>query len=240
MILQKTDDGTQQDLNVDLITSNGNDHNSNSNLLYAPGEDGFCQNLDDGVKVDIAFATRPSISQNSTKEFITGRLGSISFDWSPIPLQKSDDNLISQRDDEFSNLHGPLPVKKLQSLRYRCPSCHIEKTPFDASFQTLPGIPRVGHPFEVRYHLSNQTMLHQPIRVMMNDSDSIIPSNSMLISGVINGEIILGPMEEKTLSYSLLVTKVGKITIPSLDVSSIRYNTWIIHGTNMNNIYIAP
>lgn len=192
------------------------------------------------MKLNIAFATRPSIPQHSKKEFVSGRLGSICFDWLPIPFQKSDDDLISQQHGEFHNLHGPLPVKKLQSLRYPCPSCHIENTPFDASFQTLPCIPRVGHPFEVIYLLRNQTTLHQRLRVMMNDSDSTIPSNSMLISGVINGEIILGPLEEKTLSYSLLVTKVGETTIPSLDVSSIRYNTWIIHGTNMSKIYIAP
>ncbi len=232
------DDGQEKsDFKVELIRSKNRD---TSNVLYSPGQEGICKSLNHGMKVDIAFAVRPVILAKSKKESAVGHLGTISLDWSPVPLQKSDCHMILQKNDKFNGLHGPLPVKSLQPLHYDCPSCHVEKTPFEASFQTIPDIPKVGNPFEVRYQITNCTKFHQRLRVVMNDSESTAPSKNMLISGIINGEINLGPLEDKVLSYSLLVTKVGQTTIPSLDVSSIRYNTWIVHGTTMNKIFVSP
>ena len=72
----------------------------------------------------------------------------------------------------------------------------------------------------------------------MNDSETSASSQNMLVSGTINGEISLGPLEIKNLSYVLLVTKVGDITIPTIDVSSIRYNSWVVHGSN--RIFVSP
>ena len=215
-------------------------NDNTSNVIYSSDKDGICKKLNSGMKVSITFAARPSISENSQEEHISSILGTISLDWSPVPLQKLEYHQTKQMNDEFREYHGPLPVKNLQHIRYHCPSCHVEKTPFEASFKTNPDVPKVGNPFEVRYLIVNRTKLHQRLRVMMNDSESTAPSNYMLVSGVINGEIILGPHEEKLLSYSLLVTKVGKVTIPSLDVSSVRYNTWIIHGSTMKKIFISP
>lgn len=228
----------QSALEVELIRPNNKEA---SNILYTPNQDSICKSLSNGMKVNIPFAVRPCISEGFKEESIIGQLGTISLDWSSVPLQiPGDCHLKLRSNDTHSGFHGPLTVKNLQSLKYHCPSCHVEKTPFEASFQTVPQIPQVGSPFEVRYQIVNRTKFHQRLRVVMNDSDSAFPSNNMLISGVINGEIVLGPLEEKLLSYSLLVTKVGQTTIPSLDVSSIRYNTWIIHGSTMKKIFVSP
>lgn len=220
-----------------LITK---DKNSNSNILFCPSKENICQILGSGMNVSVTFAVRPSISDHCQNDFISARLGVVTVEWSPVSLKKPDTTPTPRTIDEYSEVHGPLVLKSVQSLKFHCPSCHVEKTPFDASLKTIPEIPKVGNPFEVRYLISNQTNLHQRLRVMMNDSDSTDPSNSMLISGVINGEIILGPLEKKILSYSMLVTKVGKTSIPALDVSSLRYNTWVVHGSSMNKIFVSP
>jgi hypothetical protein len=161
------------------------------------------------------------------------------MDWSPVPLQHADE-IHFQSEDEYRGIHGPLPMKQLKLVRQKGPLCYVEVTPFEASFETIPSMPKVGNPFEVRYKISNKTSLHQKLRVLMNDSDTIVSSNNMLVSGIINGEITLGPLEKKTLSYSLLVTKVGKISIPTFDVSSVRYNTWVVHGSSMDKVFVSP
>ncbi len=228
-------------VDVDLIKAQGK-KNAGSNVIFSPEEGSICQNLNDGRKVDIAFATCPSISRIAQEEILFARLGVVTVEWSPVPLKQSEltSTFITQSNDEYSNLHGPLPLAGLQTLKYQCPSCHIEKAPFNASFKTIPDIPKVGNPFEVRYIVTNQTKSHQRLRVVMNDSESTFPSNSMLISGLINCEIVLGPNEEKSVSYSLLVTQAGMTSFPAPDISSLRYNTWIVHGSCMNKVFVSP
>ncbi len=216
-----------------------------SNIIYSPESNILCQNMNAGTKVNIAFAARATVTRDNmnppTEESIINiRLGAISADWSPVPLELSDETLFPLK-DEYGGNHGPLAIQQVRPVKQKGPICYVEVTPFEASFKTIPPMPKVGSPFEIRYEISNRTNLHQRLRVLMNDSDAIVSSNSMLVSGVINGEIVLGPLEKKTLSYSLLVTKVGKITIPAFDVSSIRYNTWVIHHrSSMDKVFVSP
>ncbi len=136
------------------------------------------------------------------------------------------------------NNHGPLPLEGLPPLKRTGPIVYVEATPFEASFSTIPSIPKVAAPFEVRYSLTNKTELQQRIKVSMVETEGT--SNGMLVSGVINGEIVLGPMESKVLRYSLLVTKVGKTILPTLNVSCLRYNSWIIRGGEKDSVYVLP
>ena len=210
-----------------------------NNVLFTPKKDDLCQTLNSGMKLNITYTLKPSLRETNSpqEESISTRLGAIAIVWVPKPLRLSNQMSINTGDD-YPSYHGPLPIQSTKPLKHKGPLCHVEETPFKASFETIPAMPKVGNPFEVRYEIINRTSHHQRLRVLMNDSESIGSSNSMLVSGIINGEVALGPLERKILNYSLLVTKVGKITIPAFDVSSIRYDTWVVHGSN--KIFISP
>jgi len=240
----ETNGGEETKCNVELVPF-GKGHSTQSNLLYSPESNAFCRNLNAGTKVNVAYAVRATVASDNVhpateESIINARLGAVSVSWSPVPLQLPDPTYFIPK-DEYGENYGPLRLQQVMPVKQRGPTCYIEVTPFEATFKTIPPMPKVGSPFEVRYEISNKTNLHQRLRVLMNDSDAIVSSNSMLVSGVINGEIVLGPLEKKILSYSLLVTKVGKITIPAFDVSSVRYNTWVIHHrSSMDKVFVSP
>ena len=232
-VIQSTIGQETSNLNIDLIPSG-----QESDLLFYPKPNDICRKLDAGFKVNVAYSVRPTIRYGNAQQkvSVTAKLGAISIDWSPISLQHS-------RDDKQIT-HGPLQLEQTspfkQKFKQKGPVCYVEETPFDASFETVPAMPKVGNPFQVKYEITNKTGLHQRLRVLMNDSETIVSSNSMLVSGVINGEIVLGPSEKKVLSYSILVTKVGKIAIPAFDVSSLRYNTWVVKGSTLDKVFVSP
>ena len=103
--------------------------------------------------------------------------------------------------NEYGGNHGPLSIKKVKVVKQKGPTCYFEMTPFVACFKTIPPMPKVGNPFEVKYQICNKTTLHQRLRVLMNDSDAIVLSYSMLVSGVINREIVLGPLKKKVILF---------------------------------------
>lgn len=224
---------------IELISPKEEETKENGLILFSPKENDLCQTLNSGMKLNIAFTLKPNIREVSSQpeESISTRLGAIAIEWAPIPLRLSNEMVVNT-DDEYQYYHGPLAVKKTRLLKQKGPLCHVEEAPFKASFETIPAMPKVGNPFEVRYEITNKTSNHQRLRVLMNDSESVVSSNSMLVSGIINGEVALGPLEKKILNYSLLVTKVGKTTIPAFDVSSIRYNTWVVRGSC--KIFVSP
>jgi hypothetical protein len=226
---------------LELISSGRkNEVNDDTNLLYSPRSDSICRELNFGTKLSIAYTVRPCLKELNDKELkVTTRLGGISIEWTPVPLKLDSKILLSNTRLGFRDYHGPIPSSSQpMSLKLRGPLCHVDKTPFSASFTTYPIMPTIGTPFEIRYEITNKTSLHQKLRVIMNDSETSASSQNMLVSGTINGEISLGPLEIKNLSYVLLVTKVGDITIPTIDVSSIRYNSWVVHGSN--RIFVSP
>lgn len=91
----------------------------------------------------------------------------------------------------------------------------------------------------------NRTEMHQKIRIAMNEGGGILggggdTDGAVLVSGIIGGEMNLGPMESKEFSYLMLFTTVGRSTMPTLHVSSMRYGTWIIHGDTEESIFVTP
>lgn len=222
---------------TELIHS-GKNYTEQANLLFSPSSNEPCRSLNSGKKVNVTYVVRPRIINDISQESsCAARLGAVHIEWSPVPLKNTED-VAMNTEPQFQGYHGPLPVKQARLLKQKGPLCHIEMTPFDASIQVIPPMPKVGRPFEVRYQIVNRTSLHQRLRVLMNDSESIASSNNILISGIINGEMILGPFEKKILSYNVLVTKVGNTATPSFDVSSVRYNSWVVHGSK--KIFVSP
>jgi len=109
--------------------------------------------------------------------------------------------------------------------------------------------------------IKNRTEMHQKIKIVMDSGNagggsgaggedgSTLSSSSngggssgggVLVSGLIGGDMNLGPMESKELSYLMLFTTVGRSALPSLHVSSMRYGTWIIHGDKEESTFVTP
>jgi len=235
-------------------SSNINDNN-NKNVLFSPKPNDICHKLRYGSKFNVAFTARPKIShsnkdKNNTTmvQHTTTRLGAINLKWVPISLPiAANINFTShhRNDDGCRKYHGPLPIPNLHPIRLDGPVCYVESTPFQASRCTIPPIPKVACPFEVRYKVGNRTEMHQKIRIAMNEGGGILgggvdTDGGVLVSGIIGGEMNLGPMESKEFSYLMLFTTVGRSTLPTLHVSSMRYGTWIIHGDKEESVFVTP
>lgn len=212
-------------------------------VLYAPKVNDFCNQLTNGSKLKIAYTVCPEVKyvefdDSEYAQAASAPLGAVSIAWTPIPLPKPDHISESSPDDEFARKHGPLPIKDLPPYKRTGPIFYVEATPFDASFETVPSMPRVSVPFEVRYTVKNKTKTQQRVQISMTESADA--TNSMLVSGIINCDLLLGPDESKCLRYTLLVTKVGRIDLPALSISSLRFDTWIIKSGNQGSIYVLP
>jgi len=224
-----------QHCKVELVT----DKHKQSNVLFSPKINDICHILRDGSKFNISFTVRPKIDNSSPLNYVTTRFGAVILDWVPISFSIAD-GISCGCHDECAAYHGPLPITSLYRAKFLGPVCYVEVTPFDAFKQTVPPIPKICSPFEMRYTISNKTELYQKIRVAMNAGGDDAPSDGVLVSGIISGEINLGPMEEKEFSYLMMFTTAGKSKLPTIHVSSVRYGTWIIHEGKEESIYVTP
>eukprot|EP00554_Chaetoceros_debilis_P011045 CAMPEP_0194109444 /NCGR_PEP_ID=MMETSP0150-20130528/8927_1 /TAXON_ID=122233 /ORGANISM="Chaetoceros debilis, Strain MM31A-1" /LENGTH=1586 /DNA_ID=CAMNT_0038798395 /DNA_START=209 /DNA_END=4966 /DNA_ORIENTATION=- len=210
-------------------------------ILYKPKTSSFWNKLTSGTKLKVAYTIKPQMKSDETAEsaqVTSTHLGAIAIHFIPIPLHNSNFE-ISGASKILSGYHGPLPIDELPSSKHKGPLLYVETTPFDACYEVVPPLPRVSCPFEVRYKITNKTYLHQKLKISMTEAEGT--ANGMLVSGIINGELALGPMESTTISYSMLVTKIGKAVLPDLSVSSLRYNTWILRGIRQDtSIYVMP
>jgi len=269
------------DCEIELVTgkkvprpsSSTNDNDDDDpNVLFSPKPNDICHMLRHGSRFTIAYTARPQMTHphhasnttlsppNTTTAWRTSaRLGALTLKWIPLPLPLPSNTTLPPThgpDNGCYGYHGPLPVPNLHPILLDGPVCYVESTPFRASRRTIPSVPKVACPFEVRYRIGNRTEMHQKIRVAMNESgvggDGASTASGIgvaagggggsgvLVSGLIGGEMSLGPKEVKEFSYLMLFTTVGRSTIPTLHVSSIRYGTWIVHGDKEESVFVTP
>lgn len=206
-------------------------------VLYTPNKNDMSRSLVKGSKFGLAYTVEPRILDKYMKGSVTARLGVLWVDWFPLSIALPDDLTVSHSgsDSNFGTLtsHGPLRMMEPPTLKFRGPPCYIENAPFETVIESLPPSPRVATPFEMSYRISNKTGMHQKLSVVMSDQSSGDGSRSSLsegiiFSGLVHGDVHLAPFESQTLSYTALVTKAGKTTMPALLISCDRYKTWVI------------
>jgi hypothetical protein len=128
------------------------------------------------------------------------------------------------------------------------PFCKIDTVPFDAGIISFRETAKVSSPFEVRYWIKNNTPLFQNLSVSMSEAESSLdesgttPYDGILVSGFVNGDIVLAPHEVTEIGYSALAIKSGKTPLPVIAVSSSRYQSWVIKDSHPNprHIYVLP
>lgn len=217
-----------------------NDKDIHNNILYLQKDGDMSNCLTNGRNLQIGYLVKPSmiLKDDKSPRVASIPLGSIRIRFSPLGIKNESYPVIRSKVDLFNSYYGPLPIKNIPPFHQNGPTCYIEETAFEVGVETVPVIPKVGVPFEICYNIRNKTALQQELRVSMNENEG--SSSGMLLSGYINVDLVLGPNENRILRYSLLATKVGKLSPPLLNVSSVRYNTWVIRGSNQSGIYIIP
>jgi hypothetical protein len=183
-----------------------------------------------------------NMKSNDLKGSVSSWLGVISVDWMPSTLRLPDEAKAGGLADSITS-HGPLRLNTPPTCRFMGPPCYIENAPFETKMEKVPSALRVAVPFDVTYHIKNKTSLYQKLKVVLNDADPAnIEAHGFLITGLVNGEIALGPFESHTLSYTALATRAGKIWMPQVGVSSNRYKTWVIQEapSTRRTLFISP
>ena len=203
--------------------------------MYDTKED-VSSELNEGSRFKISCLLRPALTSKQLKS-VSSPLGSLSIIFTPRPLLLPQGTSFLQGLDYYSRYHGPLPLTMLPPIKRISPVVSIEMTPFDASFETIPSVPTVGSPFEVRYAIKNKSHFHQKLRISMIESEG--NESGMLVSGTVNGNLVLGPGEETHVCYTILIAKVGETELPTLNVYSLRYNEFIIHNCT-RSIFVMP
>lgn len=203
-------------------------------LLYAPKPDNPCRVLSVGSILNVAFTVRPSLPNATVGSVFQCALGKIRVDWKPSSLPLPSD---LQDTAELGAIpgHGPLRLEAPSTIRFSGPSCRIERAPFEASLVSLPPAPRVTTPFEIDYRIRNKTPIHHNVSVEVVDAKS----DGLLFSGLTNGQLMLAPEEERTISITILATRSGRVRLPSVQVISTDEGTLIVEAAP-KEVYVFP
>ena len=218
--------------------------NSEGLLYETEVEDPGCS-LRLGSTFAVAWTADVAMKNEYVKGSVSAPLGAICVDWSPIPLEWPQEVAIGSALDPV-DAHGPLVLTSSSVCRFMGPPCYVENAPFRATMDDLPACLRVGIPFDIIYRIRNKTNMDQKLKVLLVDddpaSDDSDESDGFLISGLVNGSISLGPHETKTLPYTAIATRAGKVSMPTFRVSCDRYQTWVIRDDtpSTRSINILP
>ena len=163
-------------------------------------------------------------------------LGLISIDWRPRQVE-----LPPEAQNSEIKCHGPLTLSTPITAQFLGPPCYIEKAPFRATFKCSPSVPKASIPFEVKYSIANATNAQQMLTVSLNDQSSH-DSHDLLVCGLLNGDLRLAPFETQMFSYTAIATKPGMTILPTLKMSSSRYNSWVVNedAENAKPLCILP
>lgn len=239
MLFSQNDTDPEGPLNLSLKSGE-----NGTNTLYDVGPSEVGRALSAGSRLSLAYSVEATLRANYKKGGVTCSLGALTVDWRPTTVPLPEEATRGSIGLEGIEAHGPLALRMPSTVSVVGPSCYIESTPFEAKLQSVPVAPKVAVPFEINYQIKNKTSLHQTLSVNMTDvsSNGDVESDGLMISGMVNGELSLGPEEEQTLSYTVLALRAGRTPLPSLHVSSERYKSWVIHeGRALSRpLYIFP
>ena len=224
-------------LSVQLAPSLQDGKLKTDELYKAAVEDDY-KCLASGSKLSVAYAVDVKLLAGETG-VVRGQLGFIEVDWMPFPLQLPSDVTLPSL--KRFNGHGPLRLDSPATMVFAGPRCDVQRAPFKSKVSVVPSSPKVAVPFEVSYSFENLTNIHQTL-VLKIAATPKEDDSGLIFSGLVNGQIVLGPKEHQTVSYTVLATRPGKNSIPALSVSAKRYNTWVVHGQrgHPSPLYIFP
>lgn len=164
---------------------------------------------------------------------VSTHMGILCVDWAPKPLRIPP----AAKDTVHFQHHGPLPLIDKSTIKFRGPACYIETSPFETSVSIHPTSPRIGIPFEIVFSITNRTSVHQVISVSLTDVEKEM---SLLVAGTTKGDLRLAPQGTQLITYAVVATKPGKVSLPSISIASARYKTWLVRGAESAGLFIRP
>jgi hypothetical protein len=201
--------------------------------LFQAAENDVCSLLGNGKKLGMLLTVDCYLGDGHTDGTVSTNLGVLCVDWAPKPL------LVPTAAKSIANIeyHGPLPLDEKSTMAFRGPSCYVERAPFETSVSIYPSAPRVGTPFEVVFSIVNKTLVHQLVSVSLQD----IPGNAdLLVAGFVNGDLRLSPQATQILSYTVIATKSGEVSVPPISIASSRYKTWLVRSSGSSDLFVLP
>eukprot|EP00531_Pseudo-nitzschia_arenysensis_P016714 CAMPEP_0116151196 /NCGR_PEP_ID=MMETSP0329-20121206/19963_1 /TAXON_ID=697910 /ORGANISM="Pseudo-nitzschia arenysensis, Strain B593" /LENGTH=1593 /DNA_ID=CAMNT_0003647783 /DNA_START=104 /DNA_END=4885 /DNA_ORIENTATION=+ len=202
-----------------------------------------CRTLQPGSKMSFAWMTQVSMDMYYREETLTAPIGTVSIYWKPSPVTLSEEVPFVEK-DVFAGRHGPLQLDQSAVCHYSGPVCQIESAPFEVIPEKLPNSIKFASPFEVTYCIRNKTPVDQEFEMTLQDSPASgdeSPKSGFLIGGNVVKTSSLGPFESQSFTYTSVPTKIGRIHLPSISISSKRYKTWIIRESlERRPIFVQP
>ncbi len=202
----------------------------------------FAKKLKQGSKLSSSYSVLAQKDIESGNACDSIPLGIISVDWKPASLTFLEGSIPILNEDEFGSSHGPLSVP-LTPIIFHGPRCQVLDSPFTAKLLKCPATPKVGAPFCISYLVANKSAKNQTLVVRLNDEQvgKTATSSSrpqLLGSGKLKEEMEMAPFEEKIFSFTFISMLAGKVLRPSLNVYSIRHQTWVVNETRLSPRYL--
>jgi hypothetical protein len=221
---QSTFDDHEEPCHLELV---GNTTGKVNNMIFQPKQNDVDSLLKAGTNMSLLYVIRPTCKDaNVSASPIFTRLGAIRFNWKPMTFLFSTG---IQVDDAYKGFHGPLALSDISPVVYAGPRCYLEETPFSVYMKAIVDSPKVLAPFDVEYQVVNKYNAPQRIRVQ-SESSGDDSNRSFVVAGVGSCEIHLGPMEKKSIFYTMLALRSGKVTFPTMTISSDLSQSWVVHG----------
>lgn len=240
-ILQATEPDLDAELSV--IRFEGSSQPLESKLLS--GSDGVVYSADPNdpsrilagsSKFSAAYTVQVSLPDGVDGP-LSSSLGTLVVDWLPRPLELPFEVSADGKIDGVLG-HGPLALEKqASSVRFACPTCHVERAPFATSVSVEPPIPKVGQDFSVQYRVENQTSLQQTVAINWTGEED---STALLVSGIMEGTLSLGPGEAQTIAYTAVALVSGHIRLPAASLISTKYKTRIVDEQSAQPVFVQP
>ena len=201
--------------------------------LFPAAENNSCSLLGNGKKLGVLLTVDCYLKDGHTDGTTSTNLGVFCVDWAPKPL------LVPPAAKSIVNIeyHGPLPLDEKSTMAFRGPKCHIERAPFETSVVIYPSAPRVGTPFDVVFSIVNKTLVHQLVSVSLQDTPG---KADLLVAGFVNGDLRLSPQATQLLSYTVIATKSGEVSVPPISIASSRYKTWLVRSSVSSDLFVLP
>jgi len=223
------------------------DPRDENDVLYKSVQGDPSRFLSTDSKFGVAFTVKARLGEEYRRGGISSFLGCLLVDWRPKALELPAE---CESLSTFGALsaHGPLALETPSTIRFRGPACYVERAPFEVKSVTIPSSLKSVTPFDVKYVVKNTTALHQVLKVRLGGSSdlfegSVAKMGGLLLSGFTQGQITLGPFEHQTVTFTIIATRPGEVALPALQISSSRYQRWIINdgdGASRKRIYVSP
>jgi len=180
----------------------------------------------------VSFAAATTLNPGFEKGGVSSQLGIIGVEWSPLAME------IPEPYSDNGKLHGPLVLKEKSKINFQGPAFYIERTPFKTSLIHSPANPKAGEPFTISYSIRNESDINQALHLQVHSREE----DHLMWMGPVRRNLDLAPHEETFLEGHILATIPGCHRLPTLQVSSSKFKSWVINqeGDHSNEVFVLP